>query len=135
MTQQERFLATLLGGSADRFPFFDLEPADSTLELWWDQGLPEGTTVAEHFRLETHESVGLEVRSAPFYEMAPDLLESPDAFDRHYDPGDPDRLPPRLEGALRTGPSPGTSALRRRLGRRPAADARGRGLGLAGGGV
>jgi hypothetical protein len=93
MTQQERFLATLHGGRADRFPFFDLEPADSTLELWWDQGLPEGTTVAEHFRLETHESVNLEVRSAPFYEMAPDLLESPDAFDRHYDPGDPDRLP------------------------------------------
>jgi len=93
MTQQERFLATLLGGGADRFPFFDLEPADSTLELWWDQGLPERTTVAEHFRLESHESVGLEVRSAPFYEMARDLLESPDAFFRHYDPDDPDRLP------------------------------------------
>jgi hypothetical protein len=93
MTERERFLATLLGESADRFAFFDLEPADSTLELWWDQGLPEGATVAEHFRLETHESVGLEVRSAPFYEMAADLLESPDAFARHYDPDDPDRLP------------------------------------------
>jgi hypothetical protein len=93
MTERERFLATLLGGSADRFPFFDLEPHDSTLELWWDQGLPGRTTVAGHFRLETHESVGLEVRAAPFYEMAPDLLRSPDAFRRHYDPGDPDRLP------------------------------------------
>jgi hypothetical protein len=93
MTERERFLATLLGGSADRFPVFDLEPADSTLELWWEQGLPWGTSVAEHFRLETHESVGLEVRSAPFYEMAPDLLESPDAFSRHYDADDPDRLP------------------------------------------
>lgn len=93
MTDRERFLATLLGGSADRFPFFDLEPADSTLELWWRQGLPKAATVAEHFRLETHESVGLEVRSAPFYEMAADLLESPDAFARHYDPDDPDRLP------------------------------------------
>jgi hypothetical protein len=93
MTEQERFLATLLGGSADRFPFFDLEPADSTLELWWEQGLPRQTTVAEHFRLETHESVGLEIRSAPFYEMAPDLLESPDAFRRHYDLDDPERLP------------------------------------------
>jgi len=97
LTERERFRATLLGGSADRFPFFDLEPADSTLELWWDQGLPEGTTVAEHFRLETHESVDLEVRSAPFYEMAPDLLESPDAFSRHYDPDDPDRLPADFE--------------------------------------
>jgi hypothetical protein len=93
MTERERFLATLLGGRADRFPFFDLEPADSTLELWRDQGLPRQTTVAEHFRLETHESVGLEVRAAPFYEMAPDLLQSPDAFRRHYDTGDPDRLP------------------------------------------
>jgi hypothetical protein len=97
MTERERFLATLLGGRADRFPVFDLEPADSTLELWWEQGLPRGTSVAEHFRLETHESVGLEVRSAPFYEMAPDLLESPDAFARHYDPGDPDRLPADFE--------------------------------------
>ena len=97
MTERERFLATLLGGSADRFPFFDLEPADSTLELWYEQGLPRGTTAAEHFRLETHESVGLEIRSAPFYEMAPDLLESPDAFLRHYDPDDPDRLPTDFE--------------------------------------
>jgi hypothetical protein len=92
MTERERFLATLLGGTTDRFPFFDLEPADSTLELWYEQGLPREATVAEHFRLETHESVGLEVRSAPFYEMAPDLLESPDAFARHHDPDDPDRL-------------------------------------------
>ena len=97
VTERERFLATLLGGSADRFPFFDLEPADSTLELWWNQGLPRQATVAEHFRLETHESVGLEIRSAPFYEMAPDLLQSPDAFRRHYDPGDPDRLPADFE--------------------------------------
>jgi len=93
MTEQGRFLATLLGGATDRFPFFDLEPADTTLELWRDQGLAKGMTVAERFRLETHESVGLEVRSAPFYEMAPDLLESPEAFSRHYDPDDPDRLP------------------------------------------
>jgi len=93
MTERERFLATLLGGTTDRFPFFDLEPADSTLELWWEQGLPRETSVAEHFRLETHESVGLEVRSAPFYEMAPDLLQSPEAFSRHYDADDPDRLP------------------------------------------
>jgi len=97
MTERERFLATLLGGSADRFPFFDLEPADSTLELWWEQGLPRETSVAEHFRLETHESVGLEVRSAPFYEMAPDLLQSPEAFSRHYDADDPDRLPRDFE--------------------------------------
>jgi len=97
LTERERFLATLLGGTADRFPFFDLEPADSTLELWWDQGLPRQTTVAEHFRLETHESVGLEIRSAPFYEMAPDLLESSDAFSRRYDPDDPDRLPADFE--------------------------------------
>ena len=97
MTERERFLATLLGGAADRVPFFDLEPHDSTLELWWNQGLRRGVTVAEHFGLETHESVGLEIRSAPFYEMAPDLLESEEAFERHYDPDDPDRLPADFE--------------------------------------
>lgn len=97
MTERERFLATLLGGAADRFPFFDLEPHDSTLEIWWKQGLPRGTAVAEEFGLEIHEPVGLEIRSAPFYEMAPDLLESPDAFARHYDPDDPDRLPEDFE--------------------------------------
>jgi hypothetical protein len=97
MTERERFLATLLGGKPDRFPFFDLEPDDDTLELWWNQGLPRGATIAEQFRLETHESVELEIRSSPFYEMAPDLLESPDAFLRHYDPDDPDRLPRNFE--------------------------------------
>ena len=90
--KEERFLATLGGGEADRIPVFDLEPADSTVELWWDQGLPRRTSVAEYFRLETHESVGLEIRSAPFYRGAADLLESDEAFSRHYDPDDPDRL-------------------------------------------
>lgn len=97
MSSRQRFLATLGGGAPDRIPVFDLEPHGSTVELWWAQGLPRGTTVAEHFGLETHESVGLEIRSAPFYEGAPDLLASPDAFDRHYDPDDPDRLPADLE--------------------------------------
>jgi uroporphyrinogen decarboxylase len=93
MNENERFLAAIGGGEPDRIPVFDLEPHDSTIELWWEQGLPRRTTVAEHFGLETHESVGLEIRSAPFYRGAPDLLESQEAFDRHYDIDDPDRLP------------------------------------------
>ena len=92
MNEKERFHATLAGGEADRIPVFDLEPADSTVELWWDQGLPRRTSVAEHFHLETHESAGLEIRSAPFYGAAADLLESDEAFSRHYDPVDPERL-------------------------------------------
>jgi len=92
MNERERFHATLGGGKADRIPVFDLEPADSTVELWWDQGLPRQTSVAKYFQLEIHESVGLEIRSAPFYRGAADLLESDEAFSRHYDPDDPDRL-------------------------------------------
>jgi len=91
MTEKERFLATLGGRDADRVPVFDLEPDDSTVEIWRQQGLPRRRTVAEHFRLETHESVGLEIRSAPFYKGAADLLESAEAFSRHYDPDDPNR--------------------------------------------
>ncbi len=91
MREKERFLATLAGGETDRFPVFDLEPADSTLEIWREQGLPRGTSVAEYFRLETHESVGLELRSAPFYTGAPNLLKSPSAFAERYDPDDPKR--------------------------------------------
>lgn len=98
MTEKDRFLATIGDGRADRIPVFDLEPADSTVDLWWEQGLPAGTSVADHFRLETHESVGLEIRSAPFYKGAPDLLESEEAFAKHYDADDPDRYPADLEG-------------------------------------
>ncbi len=92
MNERERFHATLGGGEADRIPVFDLEPADSTVELWRDQGLPRRTSVAEYLHLEIHESVGLEIRSAPFYRGAADLLDSDEAFSRHYDPDDPDRL-------------------------------------------
>jgi len=88
MTEKERFLATLLGGEADRFPYFDLEPSDETVSLWQRQGLPRSTSVAEHFRLELHHDVGLELRSMPFYHMAPDLLADPGSFRRHYDPDD-----------------------------------------------
>ena len=91
MTESERFLATLLGGGADRFPFFDLEPPDETVRLWSRQGLPRDTSVAEFFHLEEHHSVGLELRSAPFYRKAPDLLTDPKSFRRHYDPDDPRR--------------------------------------------
>jgi len=97
MTEKERFLATLGGGETDRIPVFDLEPADSTLDIWRDQGFPRETSVAEYFRLETHESVGLVLRSAPFYGGAADLLESPDAFSKRYDPDDPDRYAPDFE--------------------------------------
>ena len=88
MTEKERFLATLLGGEADRFPFFDLEPSQETIRAWRRQGLPRHTSVADLFELEPHHSVGLELRSAPFYHMAPDLLTDPEAFGRHYDPDD-----------------------------------------------
>jgi len=93
MTERERFLATLLDGECDRFPFFDLEPADDTIARWRREGLPKGVSVAEFFGLEVHHSVGLEIRSAPFYSQAPDLLNDPDAFRRHYDVDDPDRYP------------------------------------------
>lgn len=93
MTEKERFLASLLGGPADRFPFFDLEPAEETVRVWRRQGLPRRISVAEHFGLELHRDVGLQVRSAPFYRMAPDLLSDPEAFRRHYDPDDRRRYP------------------------------------------
>jgi hypothetical protein len=93
MTEKERFLATLVGGGADRFPFFDLDPADETVRAWRRQGLPRRSSVAEFFGLETHHPVGVELRSAPFYRKAPDLLSDPGSFRRHYDADDPRRYP------------------------------------------
>lgn len=86
MTQKQRFLGTLLGGTADRFPFYDLEPDSDTLRRWRRQGFPRRMSFADYFDLEIHHSVGLTLRSYPFYRMAPDLLYDPDAFQRHYDP-------------------------------------------------
>lgn len=91
MNERERFLGTLLGNGADRFPFYDLEPAEETLDRWLREGLSPNTSVVETFGLETHYSVGLTLRSAPFFRMAPDLLHDPSAFDRHYDVDDPAR--------------------------------------------
>ncbi len=93
MTSKERFLHTLAGTGADRFPFYDLEPAEGTLRRWRRQGLPRGRSVTEFFDLEPHHPVGLVLRSAPFFGDARDLLADPAAFARHYDEHDPDRLP------------------------------------------
>ena len=87
LTQRQRFLKALLGGESDRFPFFDLEPDEKTLRRWYREGLPRQTSVSTHFNLETHHSVGLTLRSYPFYRKAPDLLGDPSAFDRHYHSG------------------------------------------------
>lgn len=91
MTEQERFLGTLLGKETDRFPFFDLEPDEETVERWIREGLPPKISTSDFFNLESHYSVGLMLRSSPFYRMAPDLLQDPAAFERHYDPDDPKR--------------------------------------------
>ena len=91
MNEQERFLGTLLGEETDRFPFFDLEPDEETLERWVREGLSSKVPVATAFDLEPHYSVGVMLRSAPFFRMAPDLLYDPSAFNRHYDPDDPAR--------------------------------------------
>jgi hypothetical protein len=107
MTERQRFTATLRGDDADRFPFFDLEPYDDTVARWRREGLPKRTSVAEHFHLETHHSVGLVLRSKPFYGEASDLLTDTQAFDRRYDPGDADRyassFESRTEGLHRDG--------------------------------
>ena len=91
LSQKQRFLGTLLGSEADRFPFFDLEPADETVERWYQEGLPLNTSVADYFNLEAHHSVGPIIRSYPYFEKASDLLHDPSSFARRYDPDEPSR--------------------------------------------
>ena len=86
VSQRQRFLETLLGEGSDRFPFFDLEPDNDTLNRWHSEGFPPGESFSDYFDLETHHSVGLMLRSYPFFQKAPDLLHDSSAFDRHYDP-------------------------------------------------
>jgi len=92
--QKQRFLRTLSGKKADRFPYFDLDPDEETVEKWHREGLPRETSVAEFFNLETHHSVGLTIRSYPYFEKAADLLTDPSSFARHYNPDDPSRYDP-----------------------------------------
>ena len=94
MDQKQRFLRTLSGKKTDRFPYFDLDPDEETVEKWHREGLPRETSVAEFFNLETHHSVGLTIRSYPYFEKAADLLTDPSSFARHYDPDDPSRYDP-----------------------------------------
>jgi hypothetical protein len=57
--------------------------------------------VAGHFNLEPHHSVGLTLRSYPFFRKTPGILDDPDAFDRHYDPGLPARYGDNYEEKVR----------------------------------
>ena len=91
ITEKQRFLDTMLGKDTDRFPFFDLEPDEATLRRWRKEGLPWRKSAADYFHLEKHHSVGLVLRSTPFFKMAPDLLTDPAAFNHHYNPDDPSR--------------------------------------------
>ena len=91
LTQQARFLKTLLGESVDRFPYFDLEPETECLIRWRREGLPRHRSVDSWFNLEPHCSVGLTLRSFPFYRKTPGILDDPTAFHRHYDPDQPER--------------------------------------------
>ncbi len=86
INKRERFLKTLLGEGADRFPFFDLEPDEETLSRWYQEGFPKQKSFSTFFNLETHHSVGLMLRSYPFFQKASDLLIDPSSFKRHYNP-------------------------------------------------
>jgi hypothetical protein len=86
ISQRQRFLSTLLGDGGDRFPFFDLEPDEETLSRWYQEGLPKQKSFSTFFNLETHHSVGLMLRSYPFFQKASDLLIDPSSFKRRYDP-------------------------------------------------
>ncbi len=84
MSRKERFMGTLLGEGADRFPFFDLEPSDETVMRWRREGLPPDKSVAQFFNLEPHHSVGLTLRSYPYYQKASRLLLDPASFNGYY---------------------------------------------------
>jgi hypothetical protein len=86
INQRQRFLETLKGQGSDRFPFFDLDPAQDTTKRWHKEGLPRWRSVTKYFDLETHHSIGLSLRSYPFYHKAPGLLTDPSSFKRHYNP-------------------------------------------------
>ena len=86
INQRQRFLGTLLGDGTDRFPFFDLEPDEDTLKRWYQEGFPRRKSFSKYFNLETHHSVGLMLRSYPFYQKAPDLLYDQSSFKGHYNP-------------------------------------------------
>jgi hypothetical protein len=90
--EKERFLGTMLGKKVDRFPYYDLDPAPETLERWRKEGLPEDTTVADFFDLERHRSVGVTLRTYPYYKGAPDILRDPSTFSRYYDLDHEDRF-------------------------------------------
>ena len=91
MSQKDRFLGTLQGGGADRFPLFDLEPDEETVMRWRREGLPLGKSVAQFFNLEPHYSVGLTLRSYPYYQKASRLLSDPASFEHYYNPDQPSR--------------------------------------------
>ncbi len=91
MSQKDRFLGTLHGGETDRFPLFDLEPDEETVMRWRREGLPRGKSVAQFFNLEPHYSVGLTLRSYPYYQKASRLLSDPASFEHYYNPDQPSR--------------------------------------------
>ncbi len=102
LTERERFLNTLLGRGADRFPYFDLEPMEGTLERWRSEGFPGDCSPAEFFGLETHHPAGLMLRSFPYFQGAKSLLDDPAAFERHYRPDHPGRLEPDFKRKCET---------------------------------
>ena len=97
ISQRRRFIDTLLGDPTDRFPFFDLEPDEDTLSQWYHQGLPRNPSVVERFNLEPHHSVGLTLRSYPFYRQAKGILDDPAVFERYYHPDQPARYASNFE--------------------------------------
>lgn len=53
--------------------------------------------MAAHFNLEPHHSVGLTLRSYPFYRKAKGILEDPSVFERYYHPDQPARYARNFE--------------------------------------
>ena len=78
MNNRERFLKTMHFEEVDHPPFFMDDPWDDTLERWYREGYPKGTSLADYFKVSPLkiEHVGIDTFLIPPFK--PTVLEEDD---------------------------------------------------------
>lgn len=101
MNARERFLRTLRFQGPDHVPYYDEAIRQDTLERWYQEGLPRGTSVRKLFNLDRWETVPISLDIIPPFRGQLRTREDFERLKGHYDPGSPGRYPSRWSSHVR----------------------------------
>jgi uroporphyrinogen decarboxylase len=95
MSSRSRFRETMNYGTPDRVPYFEEGIRNEVLKAWRKQGLAKNANLSQMFATDLRERMAVDLDPRPELSRWPTTMADVNDFERHLDPRDKSRLPPK----------------------------------------